>query len=418
MMKKRIIIVSNEPFSDISSNGRTIKNFLLNVPRENLAQFYIHGKPDEVFCENYFCVPDRMALNRFLGRKAPSGGQSKASPKGTAPKAAATKQPKRSYRNLVIRNVVWQSMRWWDGEFDRFLQEFRPDIVLLQAGDAPFMFRIARRIAKKCHAKLMMFNTEHYVLKKQMYASANSKLWHDILMYSLKRQYRKMMNKVDFCLYNTEALEKAYQERYPHPGKSAVLYTTSTLSAMQEHSGESFSALYCGNLGVGRLTALDEFAKVLYGVDNTARLDIYGTFPDEQQKKRLCQNPNVYCHGFVDYQQIPALMERASILIHCEHPERVENLKFAFSTKIADCLACGRPFLVYASCKYPFVQYLLKNKCAHIASDPEELRVVLKNCIQDKDYLYQHVRNAVEVASRNHNQEMNCRIIEEIFNTI
>ena len=50
----RVLIVSNECLSPNTSNGRTLRNFLLGWPRERLAQFYIRpSQPDFTACANY-----------------------------------------------------------------------------------------------------------------------------------------------------------------------------------------------------------------------------------------------------------------------------------------------------------------------------------------------------------------------------
>lgn len=414
-MADKILIVSNEPFSDCSSNGRTMKNFLLNIPKQSLAQFYLHGIPDHAFCSNYFCVSDQDALRAFLLKKE----EPQKFGYHTAGKKNKDSRPKRNYRNLVLRDIVWQSMLWWKADFDTFLAEFKPDIVLLQAGDAPFMYKVARKIAKRCSAKLMMYNSESYVLKKRMYASVEKNpFWHFFLMSSLKVQYRKFMRKADYCIYNTEALEKAYQHTYPHPGKSCTLYTTSEMQPLPYESGDVFRLLYCGNLGVGRDQPLNELAQVLYEIDNTAKLDIYGKFTTQESQQMVCANPNVEYHGFVDYSEIPALMSRASMLVHCENNDRLENLRFAFSTKIADSLASTRPFLVYASQEYPFAQYLMDNKCAHVAGSADALRSVLQRCITENGFLTKFTQNAKLVAAQKHSKEENCMRIQEIISML
>ena len=417
-MQKKILIISNEPLSDASANGRTMKNMLLNFPRENLAQFYLHGIPDTDACGSFFRVTDRDALNAFLHKKETSK-HPKPSAARNGSRETAHYRPVRSYRNLVLRNLVWQSMRWWTKDFSAFLEAFSPDIVLLQAGDAPFMYKIARRIAKKYHAGLVMFNTEHYVLKKVMYAYSGENLfWHNILMQSLKKQYGKFMRFADYCIYNTQALETAYQEAYPHPGKSAVLYTTSTMEQLPDESGAVFSLMYCGNLGAGRCVPVQEMADVLFAVDPEARLDIYGKFPSQAEQDAVCKKANVCYHGFVDYSELMPRMREATMLIHCENKDRVENLKYAFSTKIADSLASGKPFLVYASGEYPFVQYLAENRCAHLAGNPEELKTVLEKCKKCKEYRNQYTDQARLIAEQNHSREKNCQEIGRIFNLI
>ena len=410
-MNTKVLVISCESFSDSNSNGRTMKNMLLTLPRESIAQFYIHGIPDTEFCKNYFQISDHDALCAFLGRKTPVLQDNP-----TKISSGKVHKVSRNYRNLVLRDIVWQSKRWWTKEFNDFLMDFSPNIVLLQAGDLPFMYDIAIRISKAFNAKLIMFNTESYVLKKRMYASSsNSFFWHSLLMNRLKKQYYRFMRQADYCIYSMEALEKAYQEKYPHPGRSTTLYTVSELEELPDCEEKTFSLLYCGNLGVGRDKPLSELAKALYEVDKTAVLDIWGKFKDDKSQELVCKNPNVKFHGFCDYSEIPELMSRASMLIHCENNNRLEDLRYAFSTKIADCLASNRPFLVYASKEFPFVEYLSEHKAAHVASDAEELREILGECIKHKEYRYMYIKNARHIAKENHNWHNNCRKMTSIL---
>lgn len=422
-MYKRILVISNEALADGSSNGRTLKNLLLDISKEYLAQFYIHGTPDPDVCACYYCVSDKDALNAFLHKKPVNTKKVQAeqsNAKTEAPEAG--RKILRNYRNLFVRNMVWQSMQWWTKEFDAYLEAFRPEVVLLQAGDAPFMYKIARRIAKKYSAKLMMFNTENYVLKKRMYAakSSDKMFWHNLQMASLRRQYRKFMNQVDYCTYATEYLEQVYQKRYPHPGRSTAFYVGTQMQDCSQLAGEdsNFSLVYCGNLGVGRVPVLCEMAQVLKKVDEQAKLVIYGKFVAEMDKQRLCAFDNVEYRGFVAYEEIPQVFAKASLVIHCENITQLEDLKAAFSTKIADSLACGKPFLVYATREYPFAQYLERNCAAHVAETPQELYGVLRKCKEDKAYAQQFITNAKRVAAENHDAKKNSQRFREIVCTM
>ena len=241
--------------------------------------------------------------------------------------------------------------------------------------------------------------------------------WHNILMGSLKRQYRKFMNRVDLCVYGTEYLEQIYQERYPHPGKSIACYTGTD---MQDCSGfakqaQAFSLVYCGNLGVGRVPVLSMVAQTLKEVEPNAKLVIYGKFANEEDRRQLCAYENVDFRGFVSYEEIPRALGEGSMVIHCENNDRLENLKTAFSTKIADSLACGKPFLVVASREYPFVQYLADNHSAHIVQDPGELSRILRLCIEDPAYRDQYIPNAKALACKNHSAMENSRKLMEIL---
>ena len=160
----RLFIVANEVLSDNSSNGRTLLNIVRNVPPENKAQLFLRGVADKRICKNNYKVSDQDALSFFLGKK-PNPQQTK-----TNVDASSIRTTKRNCKNLLLRNVVWKSYRWWKKDFDEFIDNFNPNVVLLQAGDSPFMFAIARKIAKKRNIPLIMYNSETYVLKKKLYS--------------------------------------------------------------------------------------------------------------------------------------------------------------------------------------------------------------------------------------------------------
>ena len=434
---KRVLVVSNECFSFATSNGRTLANLLKSFGKKDLAQFYIHGIPEPSVCSQYYTVSDQDALAAFLCKKqkrltihkivfpeefssAPktearqTAAEQGKDEKRQAPAAShgakvpAEKKIRRSCKNILLRDVVWCSYRWWKRDFSEFLQEFAPEVVLLQAGDSPFMYAIARKIARKYHAHLVMFNTESYALKQVLYAGVNEKnIWHRLLRHRLRVQYRRFMKQADFCIYNTQWLEEAYQKAYPHPGKSRTFYVSTDLTpAHAARNEDEFDVTYCGNLGVGRVAPLYELANVLHEALPEAKLHIYGKFYSTREQTAFLKLPNVICHGLVPYSQIPDILASSALVLHCENPKRVEDLKYAFSTKIADCLVCGRPFLVYASREYPFVQYLERFRCAHIASTPQELHQLLLQC-KDRRFCDSTLENAKRLAEQNHNAQKN-----------
>lgn len=411
---EKILIVSNECLSKQSSNGRTLLNLLAGYPSASLAQFYLHGSPDKSVCSNYFRVSDMDAMNAFLGRKIKNKNQSESS-SGTA----ITKK-RRPCSLLVLRNIIWDSFRWWNADFDMFLESFNPDVIVFQAGDSPFMYKIVERIRKKLQIPVIIFSTENYVLKHKLFNSAKKySPWHLFLHSSLKKQHSRLMKSVSYCVYNTEVLKNDYNTPYPCE-KSVVIYVSSDFVPKEKPQSPEgkFTLLYCGNLGVGRAEMLCEVSQVLSKIDLTAQLIICGSFSSKEEKDMVCENSNVIYKGVVPYEQVSELMQKSSMLLHCENPDRLVNLRTAFSTKIADSLASGKPFLVYASHEYPFVQYLEKNEATHIAGNQNELEAVLGKCISDEIFLKSKVKNALSLAEKNHNIDKNAQAFQNIINAV
>jgi len=393
-------------------------NLFLGYPPSLLAQFYIHGTPDESVCNNYFRVSDKDALNAFLIRRTKN-----TQPYKTSSGPSHDKKIARNFKNMVLRDMVWMSFKWWNKDFELFISNFSPDIVLLQAGDCPFMFAIARKISKKYGIPLIMYNSESYVLKKKLYYSARPySPWHCILLSRLKYEYKRFMNSCSFCIYSMEQLEEAYQEVYPHPGKSRTIYTSSSIipdkNNINKTINKPFTIAYCGNFGVGRVKPILELADVLYNLDSNVRLILCGTIKSPEDLELIRRHPTIDYRGFIGYDEVINVLKNSSMVMHCENADRLKELKYAFSTKIADSLACGTPFLVYATRDYPFVQYLEKHSAAHIAGDKEELERILKKCLTDTDYLLKPVSNALSLVEKNHNIENNALIFQNIINSV
>lgn len=421
-MNTRLLIIANSAMNESSSNGRTLMNLLSEFKADELAQFYINGTPDFSCCKHYYHISDNMAVKSVVKPSFRKSIQGKVNPCDTHEKVKSTAQQSKkiakSCRNKYIRSLIWSTQRWWTADFEKFLDEFSPDAVLLYAGDAPFMYDIARAIAKKRRIPLYMYNCENYVLKEVLYASAKKhSIWHILLKNRLKKAYSRFMKDVKYCFYITEYLENQYQLVFPHHGKSHAVYTAANMKDYRnEHiKPDNFTLLYCGNLGVGRPLALLSLANVLYSVDPDAKLKIFGAFTDQESEEQLTGCPNVIFGGRISYDQVLEETKNCSMVIHCENPERVKNLQSAFSTKLADYLSCGVPMIIYAIREYPFVQYLEENHAAHIAADEAELKTVLSECISNEIYRNKFVVNALNLADKNHNLKKNGAFVKNII---
>ena len=412
--KGKILIISAEALNSSTSNGGTLLRHISGLDPSQISQFYIHGDPDPSVCHHYFQVSDHDALNYFLGRKK----QPRTKTAGNS--SDSEKTVKRSHKNLVLRNLVWLSYRWWTPEFEAFVRESDPDAILFQAGDMAFIFSIALRLSKKLNVPILMYNSEYYVLKKRMYYGASAfDIWLRTLHLMLKSYYKKFMKKAYFCFYVSEDLEAAYQKKYPHPGRSAALYNTSGIESVPDkHDPDQFRLFFCGNLGLGRVDSMLELAEVLNDVDPEAKIDLYGRFVADGDYERLIVAENIVFRGTVAYEELPALMAKAAMIVCAESSIMMENHKYLFSTKIADCLSCGRPFLVYATREYPFVQYLERYDAAHIAATQEELKTVLTKCREDLDYRNSKTENALALAAKNHRAEVNHQIVDKVLCSI
>lgn len=127
----RVLVVSNNSFSKINNNGRTLGNLFIGWPKESLAQFCLStDAPNFDLCDNYYCIIDKDALRAFLHMKKASGRILKQE-ENTTSNEGVKGNGKKTLSMMFARNLIWGLNRWKSNSFVDWVREFKPDIILL-----------------------------------------------------------------------------------------------------------------------------------------------------------------------------------------------------------------------------------------------------------------------------------------------
>lgn len=418
---KRVLVISNNCFSKTDSNGRTLGNMFLGWDQSCLAQFYIQNcEPDFDYCQNYFRVTDAQALSAFKTGKC-SGGKvekPKENPGNSAGQGAS--KSKRNALTLTARNLVWQSGRWQKCGFWKWVAEFAPDIVFMQAGDCAFMYRIAVRTAKKQNAKLVIYNSEGYYFKNFDYfrSSGLAKMMYPMFFRDMKKALRKAYHASACIIYLCDSLKQAYDQEFSIP--SETIYTASELTACEsEKQNPVFTVSYCGNLGLDRHKGLIDIANALQKISKDIFVDVYGRASDAV-KTEFAGCPGIRYHGLIPYEQVKTVMYSSDLVLHTESFDEFyrEDLKFALSTKIADALSCGTCFLLYAPENLACSQYLLENHAAYVVTEKSELFGVLQQLVAEPETRKKYIPQALALAEKNHRAETNIKRFQNVLKNL
>lgn len=419
-MNSKILILSNECFSEISSNGRTLGNFFIGWKKENIAQFFIqNGTPDFRYCNNFFKVTDKEVLKSLVLKKLGGKVELKIEEnKKINNQLVASKKIKKNPLSMIARNLVWRIGLWKRNGFYNWIKEFNPDIVLLQAGDSPFMYDLAYDISKKFNIKLVIYNSEGYYFKDFDYFKSKGlpHLFYPIFIKILKTSLEKAYKQSSCVFYLCDELKKEYNKIFNE--KSTVFYTSSEmLPILKEEKNEEFIISYCGNLGINRHRSLIEIADTVQKIDSNIFINVYGKAPTEQVKRELEECKGIKYHGMVSYEKVQEIMYKSDLLLHVESFDEFykEDLKFAFSTKIADSLSCGKSFLLYAPENLACTKYIIENKVAHVVTEKDKLYNTLFKIIKDEKFRKKYISNALIISEKNHRQKNNCLKFQKIL---
>ncbi len=421
----RLLILSHACLSTTDSNGRTLRNFLIGWPKEKIAQFCLQrNNPDFSVCNNFYCITDREALNAFKLKGTKDGRldgdkyaeiikRMKASPSQTHKKGIH-----RNPISMIVRNVVWSSGLWKGKYFNEWLEDFSPEVILIQAGDFAYMFKLARQLSKKYHAPIVLYNSEVYYFKNFDYFGSKGikKSFYPLFRTMLRRQYRKCMKLVSNSIYACEMIEDEYKKEFKSPSKTIYTATEIVPNRSNENNDE-FIVSYLGNLGVDRHIGLVAIAEALQNISKDLKLHVYGKIPNERVFSSFKACDGIVYHGFVSYEEVVSIMQKSDLLVHAEHFDDYckKDLKYAFSTKIADSLASGTCFLLYAPEEMACSKYLIENSAAYVATDYSSLVDMLSKIYFSKEKRDKYIDTALALVKKNHTASENAQKFQNIL---
>lgn len=414
----KILVFSHNCFSKHGSNGRTLANFFIDWPQKSLAQFYINNEiPDSEVCNNYYRVTDIEVLKSVLkkvkvGKHIENEKLVNSTEENKNLNTLYQRSRKRTSLNYLIRNFLWDQEKWRSKEFEEWVDKFDPELILLQLGDYSFMLRLALKLAQSKEIPLIIYNSEDYYFKDQ---KSFSPLYH-LYRFDYKRQVERVVNYASHSIYNSRMLQNTYNKKFEH--ESTVIMTSSEIEP-SFHKVDNYPLIisYLGNIGVGRHEPLIEIANAVHGFDKNLYLDIYGKIPNEEVKKSLMECDGIRIKGFISYEEVIKVMQQSDVLVHAENFSEFYqwDLKHAFSTKIADSLASGTCFFMYAPEDMAASKYIKKNDIAYVANSKSQMEQIINELISKKQMREHYITKAQKIVKLNHDINKNSEQFKSLM---
>ena len=411
----KVLIVSNNSFSETSSNGRTLGGFFKGWPLDSIAQFCISTtEPDYGICNNYFMITDREALNAFVHcRKAKrvSIDCNKGTEGNTIIRGA--KKSFKTASKAFLRNMIWGYDRFASKDFKKWITDFSPEVVMIQNSDSAFILKIGMYIAEKTHAHLTMFNTEGFYFFKNDYMREENVL--DRLLFPAyhwlyRRTYKNLMSRLELAIYANQLLADDYTREFKHDAK--VLYTSSEVVFDENDVNVNKPVFsYLGNFGFDRPRALVEISEVLQSIDASYKLDVYGKYPEKEVEELFERAIGINSKGLVPYSEVKNTIAKSTILFHAEVQDQKhqEGLRYGFSTKIADSIASGHPFVMYSSPKIAGAAYIIETGAGWYAENKAQLKDCITEILTNVEKREEIKVIAREITKTIHNSKANKR---------
>lgn len=407
---KRLLIISHNCLSRTGSNGRTLSNYLKGWPLDSVAQLFIHSEnPDFDVCRKYFCITDTDIIKSIIRRKDAGNIVYNFSEK----KSYSVSSNKRNKNSVIflMREIAWSSFLWKKQLLLNWVNEFSPEIILIQAGDAGFLFKIALKIAKERNIPIIIYNTEGYYFKSKSYFMENkiTEILYPLLHNNFCKQYKKLAEYASESIYNCDMLLDDYSKVITHEG--LVIMNSSEFcdcDILRKEKPER-TIVYAGNVGVGRYKSIIEFAEEAHKTDNNIYVDVYAKITDKEIIDKLSTCSAIRLKGYVSYEELKKIIWNSKYLLHVENfgDFYCRDLKYAFSTKIADSLATGNCLIVYAPKSIAVSKYLEDKNSSVLIHRKQDIKTILEKVFNDSEYTENICHNGRNLALMNHSVEKN-----------
>lgn len=419
---QKILLFSHSGFSDEDANGITMKNLLSAWTPEEKAELYCDvQKPDYSVACQYFRLTDMQVMKSFLGKKSRlvldynGEPQQECDMKAEHLGESANRIPiwlKKLKYNFLLK-WVREYMRLWgpwgQKTLAQWIDSVSPAVLIYMVGESIFLDKLVLKTCEKTGKPLVLYNGEAYRIIELSKRKGLEKAYYR----KVERSYAKLDRRASLVIYNSELLKAEYMKKYAHPAKTIVAYNSAECNQQPYIPGDSMNITYFGNLGVGRSDSLLQVAEVLKRIDPKLKLDIYGNATEENAAKfRACNN--IGYHGFINAEQLHDVIAESDILLHVESFDEkiMPKLKYAFSTKIAQCLCAGRCFVSYAPRETASSRYL-KSQGLEAISDKGELEALLTELIQDADMRKNRAEHALRIGRMNHQTTVTAECLKK-----
>lgn len=405
-------MISNAEWDDGNSFGSTFSNLFSFLPALDIANIYCrNGVPRTKSCGHFLSMGESHVA-RFLFKKVDFPvfdtshvAQEREKAGDLASGSGKMSRFARKHRWLVLfwlRELLWGLSGWKKSKsLHSFVDSFHPDLLFLPTYSYSYINKVALYLADSYGLPIISYASDDEY-------SYNPYRWSPF--YRIDKLYQRKWIKrgIDrsHILYVISDIQcKEYTEYFGN--KCKVLTKGASFKEKPEELTvrEPIKILYIGNIGTGRWQTLSLLSKEIASYNNgteSFRLDIYtGSSCSKEMKESLSYSGTVL-HGFISPSAIPAIIQKADVLLHVESFNKKEAFAVhqSFSTKIVDFMSYGKCLLAIGPQDVASIFFLKSNDVALTATASEEIRDLLIQMQNSHGLLNEYAMKAWETGKK------------------
>lgn len=424
----KVLIVCDAPWQENNNIGNTFTNLFEGWPQDKIAMVYAKPMlPDTKVCSKFFQISEKRMIKRLFSSKIKVGQGVDSSTLKNIENNEEEISGKKMYGFflkyrfsifLFLRELLWKIVNWKTDELNKFVDEFKPDIVFSLASATIYMNKLQQYIINRTKAKSVLYFVDDVYSNKKFRIS---------LIYWIKKNFirKNIRNTVKISNIVYTIIDKQKQE-YDNIFKinSKILNKGGNFSEPEvsiNNINFPIKMIYTGNITLGRWKTLAEIGKSLDKINEKEEkisLEIYSNNPIYKKiKKTFDKIRSSELKGSVPANMVKSIQSNADILVHVESFELKERLetRLSFSTKLVDYFERGKCIVAVGWRKNASIDYLANNESAIIIASKREIFTVLRDLLDDLTVLNRYAKNAYELGRKNHNSNVMKKNILDDF---
>lgn len=415
-----ILVISNNPFSDIGNNGKTLASFFSQYPSDKLSQLCFSDEvPSRSVCDTFFKISDTDILKSVFKNRKECGNELIQNKKSTISDSSISDfkilKLKTSETFRLMREFVWRSEKWKSRALFDWLQNHPPDIIFFCAGDGGFAYDIVDYIKQNYNAMLVVYITDDYILPR---ISFSLSWW--IRRNLILSKMRKAVTSSHLFFTISEEMRDSYNQLFGVDSFIALNMSESMkIDSIEQKKKERIELIYAGGLHYNRSETLRLLANAIGSYnrclpnekkEKKAFLKIYcHQNPDEKLKKYLSIEGASRYMGGLTKEELKLELNNSDIPVHVESFDKknIASTRLSISTKIPEYLSLGKPILAIGPKEVSSIKYLMG--CSATITSKESIRnnvidFLKKESFQENEYLGGKAREKYLIF---HNKERN-----------
>lgn len=404
----KVLIISHNPFSKISNNGKTLESIFSNFKKEELAQLYFveDNDIDNNYAGSYFRITDKDLLIKSKGEKE------KVVEIQSPTTASKSRIDLRKYKhNLAIfRDYLWKFKNVKNNEkLHEWIRLQKPDFIFYVGGNQVFSHDITIEIAEKYNLKFVVYFTDDYIFSTQ------KKNFLQKLHYrKLYKAYQRTISKAELCFGISYLMCEVYTKHY---GKKFNPIMNSINPKLYDGIEKDKDRLknetvisYFGGLHLNRDKMIIRLAQILSKIaDKKIIINVYTPTEMDRTLRNTFSENNIHIKDKVQGRELSQEIINTDILLHTESDDLFNRslTRLSVSTKIPEYLLSKNLILAYGPTDIASIKLLEDNNLALILNSEEADEINIKKIINvlNSDKQIELINNAYSYGVREFDEE-------------